>query len=649
MVAERQECIVIEDHDSSLQKRYLADKSETDLFGIIMESVSDVVGISDENHLVTYMSPAVKNVLGYDPMDLVGKTGDDFAYFEDLPTVNAALEELQKNKETVFEYRCKHKDGHYIWLENKIRLIFNAATGKENSIFVARDISHRKAVEASLMISEKRFQTYFNSRLVGVSMTSRDGNWITVNERLCLLLGYSKQELLKLKWQELTPADDLSAELETYHNSMKNKESGVVFEKRYVRKDGSIIHTAISAMAMYDNAGEIEGYINVITDVTDKVNAYNEITEVHRQLNNLLSNLPGMAYRCKNDSRWTMLFVSKGCLELTEYQQEALVNNKVIDYETLIHPDDRNLVRIAVNKGLHYNEGYQMTYRMITRTAKVKWVWEQGNGVIVDGQVKFLEGFVTDVTDAKAAERELAASEQKLANLNTMKDKFFAIIAHDLKNPIFAIISLTDFLRNGKLKVDQTEQNGIIRDIHDAALNTYSLLDNLLEWSQTQTGGLECNCERISLIKLTSECIGWIQTQAENKNIQIQVLIDDRIFVHADYRMLATALRNILSNAIKFTHKGGKVVLTVEVTGMYTKIHIKDEGIGMSREQRENIFRIDKRSSSYGTENEPGSGLGLILSKELIEKHNGILSLESKLGAGSTFTISLPQLTDNQG
>jgi signal transduction histidine kinase len=157
---------------------------------------------------------------------------------------------------------------------------------------------------------------------------------------------------------------------------------------------------------------------------------------------------------------------------------------------------------------------------------------------------------------------------------------------------------------------------------------------------------MECHCERISLIKLTSECIGWIQAQADNKNIQINVQIDERVFVHADYRMLATALRNILSNAVKFTHKGGKVVLSVEITGMYTKIHIKDEGIGMSREQRENVFRIDKRSSSYGTENEPGSGLGLILSKELIEKHNGILSLESKLGLGCTFTISLPQIPD---
>jgi two-component system sensor histidine kinase/response regulator len=178
--------------------------------------------------------------------------------------------------------------------------------------------------------------------------------------------------------------------------------------------------------------------------------------------------------------------------------------------------------------------------------------------------------------------------------------------------------------------------------LNDSAKNGYAILQNLLDWSRSQTGMLEINAERIDLKNLVDRNFSNLQLSANNKEIKIYLESLDDIYIFTDKNMISTVLRNLLSNAIKFTRRGGKVMVGAQVDSDEVIISVKDNGIGIPENKIEMLFRIDKRNSTPGTENEQGTGLGLKLSKEFIEKLGGRLWVESIENKGSTFKFSVP-------
>ena len=237
--------------------------------------------------------------------------------------------------------------------------------------------------------------------------------------------------------------------------------------------------------------------------------------------------------------------------------------------------------------------------------------------------------------------RELKKAEEKLKTLNATKDKFFSIIAHDLKNPFSSLLGATDLLIK---KFDQLEEEKIlefIRNLNQVAKQGYDLLINLLEWSRAQTGRLKFEMQTLNLYDLVISNIDLLIAQAQNKNIQIINDIDPEINIHADKNTVLTVLRNLLSNAIKYTHKGGKIRISANIKNKYVKVTVADDGIGIPKEKQDKLFRIDENYSQKGTNDESGTGLGLILCKEFVEKNKGEINVESKEGEGSKFIFTL--------
>lgn len=234
---------------------------------------------------------------------------------------------------------------------------------------------------------------------------------------------------------------------------------------------------------------------------------------------------------------------------------------------------------------------------------------------------------------------------KELQNTNNSKDKFFSIIAHDLKGPFNSLLGFSELLSEEIEAGDITNTKKFVSIIHEKLNETYNLLINLLEWAQSQTERIKFTPQKISIYKAVNEITKLFSEQAAKKNIKLEVNISEDFEVFADVNMLNTIFRNLVSNAIKFTKKNGKVTIAAYLKNNTIEINVKDTGLGMAASAIEKLFSIATNESTPGTSGEKGTGLGLILCKEFVEMHKGEIWVESELGNGSVFYFTIPYKT----
>jgi signal transduction histidine kinase len=236
---------------------------------------------------------------------------------------------------------------------------------------------------------------------------------------------------------------------------------------------------------------------------------------------------------------------------------------------------------------------------------------------------------------------ELKLSREKLTELNAAKDKFFSIIAHDLRNPTYTLKLLLHQMANNYSSFSKEEIILYLKGLQDASENLYELLDDLLLWSKSQWGGLAIKTEKLNLQAVVNTKIAQCSSAAKNKNIEIKSTVKDNVFVNADEMMLKTVLLNLLSNAIKFTNYNGLIEITAKPTDQLIKVSVKDSGVGMNEAELKGLFAIDSGLNLRGTNKEEINGLGLILCKEFTERNGGEITVKSEKEIGSTFSFTV--------
>ena len=253
---------------------------------------------------------------------------------------------------------------------------------------------------------------------------------------------------------------------------------------------------------------------------------------------------------------------------------------------------------------------------------------------------------VTDISEQKKVELALIDSEKKLLELNALKDKFFSIIGHDLRTPISNILGFNQLLLENIENYNQEKIEGFLKVIQASANKSFSLLSDLLEWSRSQSGKIQVYKESINLKKVILKALDLSSENIKGKKLNVSVHCNEELFVVSDTYILSAVFRNLISNAVKFSNEGSKI--NIECSEVVSdknekgyKITVEDEGIGMSSEVLKSLFKINKTVSVKGTEGELGTGLGLILSKEFLDKIGGTINVESELGKGSKFEINL--------
>lgn len=258
-------------------------------------------------------------------------------------------------------------------------------------------------------------------------------------------------------------------------------------------------------------------------------------------------------------------------------------------------------------------------------------------------------GVGRNITDLKKIEFALRESEKnihkqniELRKLNSDKNRFISILAHDLKNPFNNIRGLLKLIQENLTSYNEIELKNIISMIHESVEKYHNLLEDILHWARTQSGNFSIEGEKLLFIKICKEVIENLQAMATQKDISIHLGAKDSDIVFTDKNILTTILRNLISNSIKFTNQGGHIDISLKHDNANAIVTVSDNGIGISSERIETLFEISQVHSTPGTDKENGTGLGLMLCKELIEKQSGKIWVNSELGKGSQFIFSLP-------
>jgi signal transduction histidine kinase len=250
-----------------------------------------------------------------------------------------------------------------------------------------------------------------------------------------------------------------------------------------------------------------------------------------------------------------------------------------------------------------------------------------------------------DITEQKLAEQKLKESEKQLRQLNVDKDRFISILGHDLKNPFNNILGFSEILNDEIESLNKDEIKDIAKNINKSAKITNKLLEDILMWARTQNGNIPFKPQKLRFADITNTILEILNPSAYAKNITIYSLPEDNISVYADINMLKTIVLNLVSNAIKFTNSGGAIKINAEQNSENVTISVSDNGVGIEPEDLKKLFDISQVLTTKGTAKETGTGLGLFLCKEFVEKHGGKIWVESEVGKGSDFRFTLPSFT----
>ena len=329
----------------------------------------------------------------------------------------------------------------------------------------------------------------------------------------------------------------------------------------------------------------------------------------------------------------------------------------VISERTIVKPNGTE-VEVEMRTKMMPDGTYQSIYRDITRRKKYESEIKQHSLEMesINSELNNSKLLLESVLLQKnLLIEELTETKYRLEKINLEKDKLFSIIAHDLRSPFTGFIGLTALMSDENTKFTVEEMQNIAHSLRNSASNLFKLLENLLQWSRMQRGYIENQLESLNFKTLVDANIELQNSAVRQKDIEIVTCIDDDISIQSDAMMLNTIIRNLLSNAIKFTPRGGRIEIGVEVvppkdfgsSAKYIQIYFKDSGIGMNDDSIEKLFRIDQKVSTPGTDNEPSTGLGLLLCKEFVENLGGKIWVESRENHGSTFYFTLPADSQN--
>ena len=441
---------------------------------------------------------------------------------------------------------------------------------------------------------------------------------------------------------DLTLPEDKESFDRHFYSALEGKR---IFVDKSIQVNNSYYWFELQYAPVKNERDEIFGVLLIARDINEKKQAEAELIESENRFHAVFNQAP-LGIALADSPTGEFVQINPKFCEILGYKEEEIVGKRFLD---VTHPDDAILnleqwqILLEGKK-----EPISFERRYIAKGGNTIWANIRLVPLLeTEKESSYHLLILLDITESKTASETLKKYMLELENLNKTKDKFFGIIAHDLRNPFGGILGITEIL-DSKMKDEQMNESiklyrRYIQIVHSSAQSAYRLLENLLQWARSQTGEISVRPKNIKINDLINIVIPLVTGNAFKKNITIEKDLVGGEIVYADESLVANILRNLLTNAIKFTPTNGKVILSTAINEKFLEISISDTGSGIDPKNLGNIFRIDSQFSQLGTENEIGSGLGLILCKEFTEKNGGTIWVKSQLGFGSTFTFTLPQ------
>jgi signal transduction histidine kinase len=340
------------------------------------------------------------------------------------------------------------------------------------------------------------------------------------------------------------------------------------------------------------------------------------------------------------DAPYIVEFANDRFYEILQLDRVAYNKNPGIISDLIFEADKAEFARLNVESNLHTTP-FSWEGRILVNSSVI-WVHFNSIPRVMDNGDIIWTGTLNDITERKQTEDEIKFKNSELQKLNSDKDVFMSILGHDLISPFNSIIGYLDLLKVNLHEYDIEKIEAHINSVNESALGAFYLLQDILLWARSQSGKLPFEPREFNFFNSCERVVEILNPNANNKNITITVVEAENTIVFADINMINTILRNLISNAIKFTNVGGSIHIYAEQSNSCVTITVSDNGIGISPDVLSKLFDITQIYSSKGTADEKGTGLGILLCKEFVEKHGGKIWVESELGKGSEFKFTLP-------
>ncbi|MGO4906289.1 PAS domain S-box protein [Flavobacterium sp. W20_MBD1_R3] len=585
-----------------------------------------------------------------------GKECEQFIHPEDRGSCIARMNECIKSDIYKWseEYKYLKSDGTYAYVKDKAVILRNDQGEAIRMIGAMQDITTEKKLRDELQLSEQQFKGAFENSAVGMAIVNHDGYWIEVNNRLCEILGYTKEEFKTLTFQEITYFEDLKHNLAQKEKLVSSEVLYFSLEKRYIHKNKSLVWVHLSVSTVRNNLGEILHYIPQIIDISEriKMEEHNNflIEENNRNKTNQLNEAQNM-YRlladntidlvCLHNLDSSFQYVSPSIQNLLGYTPEELIGKFPQEF---VHPDDREMLQSNIDGVITESQDVSVSIRY--RNSEGNYFWLETKAILVkeNGIPINFQTSTRNITQRKMAEEIVENTLLRERELNELRTNLVATISHEFRTPMTTIRTSAElislYLENQKIdNVDRLLKRVTI--ITEEIDRIVELMNDVLIISKEDSKKTSFNPKKLDLKEI---CLKLINTnnfkQMNSRKIDTN-FSGESFTVFADQKLIEHAILNVLNNAIKYSEEYDTISLNLfSIDGIVVVLEIIDSGIGIPENDQQKLFNTFFRASN--TNGIQGTGLGLYIAKTFIKKNSGTIKLESKLGKGTKVAMQFP-------
>lgn len=613
-------------------------KKQLETIGAIQEILQPMCKIHLDGKII-YANSALMSLLGLEESDLFISHFFDFISPEYIEKIKLEIRTLTPGEKKSLPIKILIQNSE---LQNAA-LIIEAAEVVDSRPF-SINCYIAKLLEAEVRKTEHIYESLFKAAKDGMAV-ELDGKITMANDSFAKLFGYSSAVELHNRIINDLVADESISEVTQFlklKRTIKQDKERIEFLAK--KKDGSTFYAEFYAFVLEEDK---QLYLILISkDISERKRMQEAAKDSEQKYRNIAENIDDLLYTFERyENKMLPTYFSKAVEKISGYTQTEFLSDQRL-FLKIIHPDDFKDIkkRLAFLWKSESQTASEFEFRILNKSGNVVWVRNKINVIRdADGNIQKVYGLVSDITFNKRAEEELKQSAANLKKLNDAKDRFLSIISHDLRAPFSSILGFTDLLLEDDTLTEEEKQQ-YISYIQDSSKSMLSLVNSMLDWTRLQTGRIKFEPEKLNAREIIESSINTISGIALKKGVEIENLVEPGLHIFADKNLILQVFNNLLSNAVKFTKLGDRVIISVDVsqTSRFIRFSVKDTGIGIKSGNLDKLFSIETKFTSEGTAGEKGSGLGLSLVKEIIEKHGGSIDVKSEFGRGTEFIFTIP-------
>ena len=608
----------------------------------VIDASLDVAMIAtDSEGIITLFNSGAERLLGYRAAEMIGKlTPAVFHLPAEVLSRGAELSAAYGRKIEGFEVfvaRAKEgvsetrqwtyvtKQGEHRQVRLSVSAISNAEGQAAGFLGMAIDLSSQLAAEATALMNERRFSGAFQGAAQGMALVSIEGRFIEVNDAACQILGYPREELLCLDFQQITHAEDLRADIELLQQVLAGRIPSYQLRKRYWHKDGALVSAMLSVSLVRDSHGQALHFVAQIQDITDQVRAEQALLDSANYVDSLLENIADGIISV--NAQGQIMATNRAMCHLVGRPDSELIGSRLSD---LISETSAK----QLEAGLASRENEQAL--VASKRHRLQIVDRSGEAISVELAISALQ---------RRGERHLVCLFRDLREqerIEALKQSFVATVCHELRTPLTAIAASLKLLHTGAVGSISEKQTGLLELSLRNSERLGHLIDDLLDFEKLSAGRMQLNLGSYSLSELLSELRAQHQSFADRMKVPVKLGDLAECTVRIDRQRFSQVVSNLLSNACKFSPPGAQVELGSYLGDEYAWIEVRDHGSGIPESFRQRVFERFSQADGSDRRGQPGTGLGLAICRELVQLMGGEIGFDSEPGVGTTFRFSVP-------